>query len=128
MGRSGGAMNPKAVVNAYLQALQERDYERARTYLADSGFHYSSPIGTLDSADALVNQSFMSSSIVHSFRVRKVFVDGQDVCHFLVFNVQLSEKFAVDLVQWSTVEDGRIARIEVIFDAHPYRLMFPLAE
>lgn len=121
-------MNAKAVVDAYLQALQERDYERARAHLADSGFHYCSPIGTLDSADALVNQSFMSSSIVHSFRVRKVFVDGPDVCHFLVFNVQLSEKFTVDLVHWSTVEAGRITRIEVIFDAHPYRRMFPLEE
>ena len=121
-------MDPKTFVEDYLQCLKDRDYDVARGYLADSGFFYRSPIGTLDNANALVNESFMSSGVVHGFRIRKAFVDGPDVCHMLVFQVQVSDKVDVDVVHWATVEDGRIARIEVVFDAHPYRIMFPDSE
>ncbi|QIT56730.1 nuclear transport factor 2 family protein [Aquisalimonas sp. 2447] len=118
-------MDPKTLVEQYLQAVQAQDYRAARGYLADTGFEHVSPLGRLDSADDLVNQSFMSSGIVRRVDVRKVFADGGDVCHFLVYHVQISERHAVDLAHWARVEDGRIVRIEVLFDASLYRELFP---
>lgn len=118
-------MDPKTLVDTYLQALQDRDFSSARGYLADTGFHYVSPLGDLTSADLLVNQSFMSSGIVHHVDVRKTFVDGRDVCHFLVYHVQISERHAVNLAHWAQVDNGRIVRIEVLFDASLYRGLFP---
>ena len=121
-------MDPRTLVEQYLHAVQVQDYRAARGYLADDGFQYVSPLGSLDSADDLVNQSFMSSGIVRRVDVRKAFVDGGDVCHFLVYHVQISERHAVDLAHWARVENGRIVRIEVLFDASLYRDLFPGAE
>ncbi|MFV8834450.1 hypothetical protein [Aquisalimonas sp.] len=119
-------MNPRDVVDAYLQAILDRDPGEARRWLADTGFYYRSPIETLECAEALVNQSFMSSGIVHHVRMRKVFADGADVCHVMEFTVQISDKFTVDLMHWATVEQDRIQRIETIFDASRYRELFPV--
>lgn len=118
-------MKPKDVVDAYLKAILDRDPDEARRWLADTGFSYRSPIDTMDCPDALVNQSFMASGIIHHATVRKVFEDGADVCHVMEFSIQISDKFQVDLMHWATVENERIIRIETIFDASRYRELFP---
>lgn len=120
-------MDPKTLVETYLDALLAYDYRAARFCLADRGFHYVSPLGELDSAEALINQSFLTSGIISRYEIRKAFVDGPDVCHVLLFHVQISEKQQVPLVQWAHVHDARIQRLEVFFDAHPYRTLFPEA-
>lgn len=115
---------PLAIVEAYLKAIEDHAPERMRRLLADEGFHYHSPIVSFDDPDAFLSYTAFSSGIVQRINIRKVFVDGPEVCHFLDFRVQLSDKMSVDLVQWATVIDGRIQRLELLFDAHPYRIMF----
>jgi hypothetical protein len=56
--------------------------------------------------------------------IRRVFVDGGDVCHILTYHYQLSEKDSVDLAHWAQVRDGHIQRIEVFFDSFRYRALF----
>jgi hypothetical protein len=56
--------------------------------------------------------------------IRRVFVDGGDVCHILTYHDQLSEKDSVDLAHWAQVRDGHIQRIEVFFDSFRYRALF----
>ena len=116
--------DPRQLVEAYLRAIEEHMPERARGLLADTDFSYRSPIASFDDADAFVSYIAFSGGIVQRIRTRKVFVDGPDVCHFLEFHVQISNKVAVDLVQWARVRDDRIQRLELLFDAHPYRVMF----
>ena len=118
-------IQPRELVDAYLAALSDRDYERARTFLADSDFEYTSPIATFADADAFMDYTMLVGGIIHAITCRKAFVDGPDVCHFLVFDTQLAEKVSTPVVQWSQVAGGRIRRIEVLFDAHQYKLMFP---
>ncbi|HSQ07299.1 MAG TPA: hypothetical protein VLM84_06355, partial [Chromatiaceae bacterium] len=55
----------------------------------------------------------------------KTFVDGPDVCSFLVLRIQISDKQRVKLVTWSHVEQGRIRRMEVLFDTRIYQTLFP---
>ncbi|MCC5811642.1 MAG: nuclear transport factor 2 family protein [Ectothiorhodospiraceae bacterium] len=117
-------MEPKDIVEQYLRAIAQRDYGEARRFLADTGFSYISPIGHFHSADDLMAHSFLSDGIVQRMEFRKHFTDGEDVCHILRFHVQISEKFAADVVHWATVRGGRIHRIEMIFDAYPYRILF----
>ena len=119
------AADPLSVVEAFFAAREAFDFERARALLADTGFSFKSPIAAFDSPDHLIQYSAHTSGIVQSVVVRKVFTDGPDVCHFLTYQVQISEKLAVDAVQWTRVEDGRIRRIEVLFDASIYRDLFP---
>ena len=114
-----------SVVDAFIAACSAFDFERARTLLADAGFGYSSPISRFDSADAFIEHLTLTSAIVHSVTTRKVFVDGEDVCHFLAYRLQLSDKLSVPVVQWARVRDGRIRHIEALFDASEYRNLFP---
>ena len=119
------AADPLSVVEAFFAAREAFDFERARTLLADLGFSFQSPIAAFDSPDHFIQYSAHASGIVQSVAIRRVFVDGPDVCHFLTYHIQISEKFTVDAVQWARVEDGRIRRIEVLFDASAYRELFP---
>lgn len=122
------AADPLCVVEGYLSARDAYDHERARTFLADRGFSFKSPIAQIDSADAFIQYTALAGGIVLSIQRRKVFVDGADVCHLLTYRVQLSEKLSVEVAHWAQVRDGRIARIEVIFDASIYRTLFPADE
>ena len=122
------AADPLAIVEAFLVAQDRFDFERARGLLADRGFSFRSPVMCFDSADHLIQYTAHSSGIVQSVEVRKVFVDGPDVCHFLTYRIQISEKLAVDVAQWAHVEDGRIQRLEAVFDASLYRDLFPAGE
>ncbi len=118
------ANDPEQVVTAYLRAIEAHEPERVRALLAESGFRYTSPIATFDDADHFLSYIMFTSGILQRIQVRRTFVDQGDVCQFLVFHVQLSDKMAVDLVQWAHVRDGRIHSLELLFDAHPYRRMF----
>lgn len=115
----------RSVVEAYFTALGAYDFERMRALLADQGFSFRSPIAAFDSADLFVQYSAHVSGIIRSVEFRKVFVDGPDVCHLLTYCIQISEKQSVNVAHWSHVENGRIQRIETVFDASIYRALFP---
>ena len=115
---------PRQVVEGYLDAVADFDYERARASLSDVAFTYRSPISVFSSADDFVAHLSLSGGIIQRMRRRKVFVDGEDVCHILEFVVQVSDKRTVSVAQWARVVDGRICSIELIFDAHEYYRLF----
>jgi ketosteroid isomerase-like protein len=117
--------DPLSVVTDYLAALEAFDYDRARACLADDGFEFTSPIHHFQSADAFIEYITGVGGIVHSTQTRKVFVDGEDLCHILTYRIQISEKQDVTAALWTRVRGGRIARIEAIFDASIYRELFP---
>ena len=121
-------MEPRQVVDRYLDALARRDYDRARTFLADRGFSYTSPIASFDSADDLVEYLTMVSGIVERMERRKIFVDGSDVCHFLTYTTRIAEREQTQVVQWAHVDGERIRRIELVFDAHQFKIMFERPE
>jgi len=110
-------------VEEFLDAIEVHDYERARGLLADEGFQYESPISSFSSADDYIQHLSLMGGIVHEIRRLKAFVDGQDVCHILVFVTQISDKESTKVAQWARVCAGRIQRIETLFDSHWYRRM-----
>lgn len=114
-----------AVVEAFLDAIEKHDPERARSLLADVGFHYRSPISEFSDADAFIADMTYRTGILRRFELRKAFVDGGDVCHFLSVHIQISSRVKVDAVLWAQVADGRVQRMEMLFDAYPYRSLFP---
>lgn len=121
-------MQPQEIVAAYLDAIASHDYEGARRYLADSGFSYESPIARFDSADAFMEYSAMTMGILQGVERVKTFADGPDVCNFLILHIQVSDKEQVKLVTWSRVEQGRIRRMETLFDARIYQTLFELGD
>lgn len=121
-------LKPLDIVNAYLEAAIGFDYALARTYLADEGFQYVTPLNQFQSADQFIAYAEMASPIVQRVETRKVFVNGNDVCHILNVTSQISEKRSNTLVVWATVEDGKIKMLEVVFDAHEYKMLLVVDE
>jgi hypothetical protein len=118
-------VQPNDIVDAYLDAIARHDYDGARRYLADTDFSYESPVRCFDSADAFMEHSALTMGILQGIERVKTFVDGPDVCSFLILRIQISDKQRVKLVTWSRVEQGRIRRMEVLFDTRIYQTLFP---
>jgi hypothetical protein len=117
-------VQPKEIVDAYLDAIASHDYEGARRCLADTGFSYESPVARFDSADAFMEYSALNMGILQAAERVKTFVDGPDVCNFLIIHIQISDKERIKLVNWAHVEAGRIRRMEILFDARIFQTLF----
>lgn len=118
-------LTPRELVERYIDAVARFDYPTARACLADEDFTYKGPISTFGSADALVQYLQLATPIVQRVEIQKAFEGGSDVAHFMVVGTQLSEKLSVHVAQWAHVRAGRIDRLELVFDAHWYRSLFP---
>ena len=118
-----GTLAPEAVVSAYLDALEARDFERARTFLSDSDFSYHSPVSTDNNADAFIINISRIGPILESIERCKRFIDGDEVCSILKFRTTMEALREVPVVQLATVSAGKITAMEVFFDASEYNRM-----
>jgi limonene-1,2-epoxide hydrolase len=110
-------------VAAYVQAIASRDFERARTFLADSGFSYFSPLSRHADADQFIADVSRVWPILEGIDVRRTFVDGDEVCSILDYRIRLSSLQVVPVAQLARVSVGRIVSLETFFDASDYRRM-----
>lgn len=115
---------PVAVVNAYIDALEARDFDLARQYLSDTGFHYRSPVTETGSADNFNLIISRIGPILECIRRRKVFTKGDEVCVIMHIITSMEHLKEVPVVQVCRVVDGRITEMEVFFDASEYNKMF----
>lgn len=111
--------NAKEVVMSYLKALNNQDFKAARSYLNDN-MTFKSPVSSQNSADAYfkVMERLRSTYEIKRvlYDIKKVFVDGDDVCVFFDFSVVTTILFGCG---WFHVEDGKISSIRVVFDPRP---------
>jgi hypothetical protein len=118
--------SPQQVVDAYLDAIESRDFELARTYLADQGFSYRSAINSFDDADALMADVWRVGPVMDGIERRRTFVDGDEVCTIMNFRIRMDRLQITPVVQLSRVVDGKIVSIEAFFDASEYVKMFDI--
>jgi ketosteroid isomerase-like protein len=112
------------IVTAYLDALEDRDFEKLRSFLSDSGFSYRSPVSKADNADDYIMLVSRVGPILQRIERIKTFVDGNDVCSILTFRTTMETLKEVAVVQLTTVAAGKIVAMEVFFDASEYNKMF----
>ncbi|HOP17972.1 MAG: hypothetical protein KDI22_11010 [Gammaproteobacteria bacterium] len=113
-----------ALVDAYLGAIAKRDFDAARGYLSDTDFRYVSPIGKYDDADVFISNIERIGPILVKMETRFRSVQGSRVAHFLDVTVSIAEYVTYRSAQLTEVANGRITRMEVIFDASDYQRMF----
>lgn len=119
-----GDSEAEKIVAAYLDALEDRDFERLRSYLSDSGFSYRSPVSEADDADTYIIIVSRVGPILEGIERVRTFVDGNDVCSILKFRTTMEAIREIPVVQLTTVAAGRIVAMEVFFDASAYNRMF----
>jgi hypothetical protein len=108
------ASNAREVVMSYISAMDERDYAAVRPYLGDSVFIKGPGGEAFRSPDEFLK---MMQQQRGRYDIRKVFVDGDDVC--LLYNF-VTDQATVFFCSWYQVKGGKIASIETIFDPRAF--------
>src|SRR5215216_1913128 len=105
----------KEIVETYKAAMGRGDFTAARELLHDDlAFH--GPIDTFNQADDYIVASKRLANIIQRIDVKKVFVDGDDVCvlYDMVTNTPAGTAF---IVEWYHVRGGKIGTLRAVFDA-----------
>ena len=122
-------MNPETpaeVVSAYLDAFEDRDFERARQYLSDTDFHYLSPVTRVNNADDFTIIISRIGPILERLERRRIFTKDDEVCVIMHIITAMEGMKDIPLVQLAKVVDGKITDMEVFFDASEYNKMFDI--
>ena len=114
---SYSATDPGAVVLAYLRAVDQKDWERVATFLHPE-LDFTMPGRKLNKTDFLSSLSKLGPILVRN-DVRRVFVDGDEVCVVYDF-VTDTPVGVVPSVEWIKVQDARIRSIWLLFDRQPW--------
>ena len=106
-----------ALARTYFTAWKDKDFETLGSILADD-VTFRGPLGTADNkAEALRGLEGMSE-IMTDIVIDKMLVDGPDVMTWFHLHSTVAEPSAT--VNWSHVENGKISRIRVTFDARAF--------
>lgn len=97
----------------YFESWKARDFGAFRSLLA-ADVTFDGPMGQARNADECVEGMRGMSRIVNDIVVQKVFVDDADVVTW--FDLYTDGTGPVATANWSHVENGKIARIQVTFD------------
>lgn len=116
--------SPKDVVDAYLNAFGEKKFDKAGEYLSKTKFSFIGPIDRFDNVNSFLNAIKKLEPILEKIEMRKIFVDGSDVC--AIYDMLTSSPAGtVRCTELCHVNnDGKITSTEVFFDASPFRAMF----
>ena len=112
----------KDVVMGYQRALGSTQWEAARKFLKDN-MAFKGPIAAYDKPEPYIEDLKRLHNIVKGVEMKKVFVDGDDVCllYDMVTNTPAGTAF---ICEWYQVQGGKISSIRVVFDARPFAPMF----
>ncbi len=117
----GLIMNPnqgaREIVMSYITALGSQDYDSARNWLGDNVL-VKGPAGeAFRSPDEFIGMMRQQSG---KYDIKKLFVDGDDVCLLYDF---ITKTVTVFFSSWYKVKDGKIVSIQTVFDPRPFAPM-----
>ena len=106
--------DPKTVALAYIEGCSRKDFDRVGQVLA-SDIRFDGPGNTVTGAAPYLAVLRRISTVWVRSDVRKVFVDGSDVC--VIYDlVTDTAAGAVPTVEWLHIDGGRVASVHLFFD------------
>jgi hypothetical protein len=110
------------IVQSFKEALGKGDVAAARKRLHDD-LSFRGPIDAFDKPEPYLEALIKLHPIVQRIDIKKLFVDGNDVCilYDMVTNTPAGTAF---IAEWMHVEGDKIASIRTVFDARPFAAMF----
>ncbi len=114
--------NASEIIQRYQMALGKGDFAAARVLMRDD-MRFQGPFDTFNSADEYLEAVKKLASIIQRIDLKKVFVDGEDVCvlYDMVTNTPAGTAF---IAEWYQITGGRIASLRAVFDARPFAALF----
>lgn len=104
--------NAGEVVNAFLKAMNNEDFNAARKYARDD-MKFVGVLGSRDGADAYFQDM---EKMKFKYEIKRMFTDNDDVSVFYDINMGDNTIFSSG---WYHVIDGKINNIRVVFDPRP---------
>lgn len=108
--------NAANVVENYSRALSARDFETARSLLADD-LRFEGPIDTFDRADDYINAIKGLFGMARGFEHQATIAQGDDVAVFYRLDTPVA---VAPVAEWYRVQGGKIAQLRAYFDARPF--------
>jgi hypothetical protein len=102
----------RATVISFIDSLNSEDFKASRKLLADD-MTFKGVLGTRDGADTYIRDM---EKMKMKYVIKKVFVDGDDVCLFYDITQGDITFFSAG---WYHVKEGMIKSFQVIFDPRP---------
>ncbi len=97
---------------SYVKALNDQDFRAARSYVSDN-LIFSAPLASFNSAEEYFKDM---QRLRIRFDIKKVFVDGDDVCLLYDFSSGSINLFGCG---WYHVDNGKIDSLKVVYDPRP---------
>jgi SnoaL-like domain len=113
-------MTTEQTVALYYDAWRNHQGDMSRVPLADD-FRFIGPVASFDSAEGFRDMAREAGQAVTSFEVRRQFVDGNTVCSIIDWEMAMPGVGRMTSAELLEVENGVIARGELIYDAEALR-------
>src|SRR5713226_3486543 len=113
------AADPKDVALSYLKAFETKDVNKIKSLLHANGT-FKGPMKTYHSADEFVAELRNFIPITKSVRIRRVFVDGNEVSVTYDYATIIPSIPVMSMSEWFKVEDGKIREQEIIYNPMPF--------
>jgi len=105
-------INTKEVVLSFIEALNNRDFKVARSYVNDD-MSFVGVLGSRDGAEAYFNDM---ERMLLKYDIKKVFAEEDDVCLLYDFTLSGVTLFGCG---WYHLKNGKISSLRVLFDPRP---------
>lgn len=104
--------NAKGIVLAFIDAMNDRNYDQARSYVNDN-MTFMGVLGARNGADAYFDDM---QRMKFRYDIKKVFTDDNSVC--LLYDIDMSGT-KIFTCGWYTLVNGKISSLRVVFDPRP---------
>ena len=116
-------MTTRATIERYYEALRNKS-EWERLFADDVRFtSATSPNRQIDDRRAFVEGTKRFYSMIVSFELRELIVDGDKACGLTRYELQppnAGPRFSSDVAEIFAVKDGKITSFAIYFDTAPY--------
>jgi hypothetical protein len=113
-------MTAKETVALYYDAWQNGRGDLENVPLAED-FQFTGPVANFDSAESYRAMAREAGQAVTNFEVRRQFVDGDEVCSIIDWEIAIPGVGRMTSAELLEVRDGMIVRGELIYDAEALR-------
>jgi SnoaL-like domain len=116
-------MSTAAVIaEKFIRSIAAGEFETAGQLLG-SDFSFEGPFDSFGSAEPYLAALQRLHAMVLGVKIRKVFVEGDDVCVLYDLNTN-SPAGTAFVCEWMRLRGGKIASIRAVFDARPFAAAF----
>jgi len=107
------ADNAKKVVLTFINALNEEDFETAKSCLNED-MVFDGVLGHRDGADTYISDM---KKMKFKYKIKKAFEDDNDVC--LLYDIDMGGKNIIFTCGWYQIKNNKIKSLKVVFDPRP---------